>query len=116
MPSDLSYTVVTEWLREKLQFQGIVITDSHEMNTISGSYTPQESSVLSIKAGVDIILMPEDVDLAVDGVISAVISGEISEERINESLYRILSNKEKLGLFENWCRIMTPLNWLLVLG
>lgn len=98
MPSDLSYTVVTEWLREMLGFNGIIITDSHKMNTISGSYDSGTAAVMAIKAGVDIVLMPYDLDSAVESVISAVEKGEISEKRIDESLYRILSQKEKAGL------------------
>lgn len=102
MPSDLSYTVVTEWLRERLGFNGIVITDSHEMNTISGSYGSGSAAVTAIKAGVDIVLMPYDLDSAAYEVMTAVENGEITEERIDESLYRILSQKEKAGLLNNY--------------
>jgi len=98
LPSDLSYTVVTEWLRNYLGFDGIVITDSHEMNTISTVYGSGEASVMAIQAGVDIVLMPDDLDSAVEAVADAVSDGRISEERINESIYRILSKKQKLGL------------------
>lgn len=98
LPSDLSYTVVTEWLRNELGFSGIVITDSHEMNTISGVYSSGEASVMAIEAGVDIILMPDSLEESFNAVSEAVESGRLTEERINESLYRILCQKEKSGL------------------
>lgn len=98
LPSDLSYTVVTEWLRKELGFDGIIITDSHEMNTISGIYTSAESAVMAITAGVDMVLMPSDLGSAVQAVRDAVYDGSISEIQIDSSVYRILSTKQKLGL------------------
>lgn len=98
LPSDLSYTVVTEWLRNQLGFEGIIITDSHEMNTISGVYGSGEAAVMAIEAGVDIVLMPCDLQSAVQEVSDAVYNGYISEERIDESVRRILNTKQKLGL------------------
>ncbi len=101
LPSDLSYTVVTEWLRNQLDFDGIIITDSHEMNTISSVYDSGESAVMAIEAGVDMILMPCDLELAVQSVSDAVYNGYISEERIDSSVYRILNTKQKLGLLND---------------
>lgn len=98
-PCDLSYTAVTEMLRKELGFKGIAVTDSHAMNTISKVYTPGEAAVKAVKAGIDIILMPADLPTAVEGVKNAVLSGEISEKRIDESVLRILEKKKKLGLF-----------------
>ncbi|MDE5835356.1 MAG: glycoside hydrolase family 3 protein, partial [Ruminococcus sp.] len=99
LPSDLSYTAVTEYLRNELGFNGITVTDSHAMNTITNVYSSGEASVMSIKAGVDIVLMPDDLPSAVDAVCEAVENGEISEERIDESVMRILNKKYELGLF-----------------
>lgn len=98
LPSDLSYTVVTEWLRNQLGFEGIIITDSHEMNTISSVYSSGDAAVMAIEAGVDMILMPCDLESAVQAVSDAVYNGYISEERIDESVRRILNTKQKLGL------------------
>lgn len=98
LPSDLSYTVVTEWLRNQLGFEGIIITDSHEMNTISSVYSSGDAAVMAIEAGVDMILMPCDLESAVQEVSDAVYNGYISEERIDESVRRILNTKQKLGL------------------
>lgn len=98
LPADLSYTAVTEMLRGELGFEGIAVTDSQVMNTISNLYYSRTAAVMSVKAGIDMILTPEDLDDAVNGVYNAVLSGEISEERINESVTRILTVKQKMGL------------------
>ena len=99
LPSDLSYTAVTEYLRGELGFDGIAITDAQQMNTISTVYSSGDAAVMSIKAGIDIILMPENLQEAVSAVCNAVNNGEISEDRINESVMRILNQKYELGLF-----------------
>ena len=99
LPADLSYTAVTEYLRGELGFDGIAITDAQQMNTISNVYSSGESAVMSVKAGIDIILMPKDLNEAVNAVCNAVESGEISEDRIDESVTRILNQKYELGLF-----------------
>ncbi|MBR0142449.1 MAG: glycoside hydrolase family 3 protein [Ruminococcus sp.] len=98
LPSDLSYEVVTNLLRYELGFSGIIITDSHQMNTIANVYGSGDSAVMAIQAGVDIVLMPYDLSAAVEGVCNAVRNGTISESRINDSVYRILSKKSQLGL------------------
>ena len=95
LPSDLSRVVVTDWLRTNLGFQGIIITDAHNMNTITENYSSGEAAVLAIQAGADIVLMPEDLAEAVKSVSEAAASGQISEEQINESVRRILTLKAK---------------------
>ncbi len=98
LPSDLSPVIVTDYLREELGYDGIAITDSHIMNTISGNYTSGEAAILAILAGMDMILMPEDATAAVEAVCDAVESGRIPQERIEESVMRILSEKEEMEL------------------
>lgn len=98
LPADLSYTAVTTMLRGELGFRGIAITDAQSMNTISGVYSSGTAAKMSIKAGMDMILVPNNLDEAVSAVINAVKSGEISEQRINESVTRILTVKQKMGL------------------
>lgn len=98
LPADLSYTAVTKTLRGELGFNGIAITDAQEMNTISNLYYSRTAAVMAVNAGIDMILSPEDFDDAVDGVYNAVLSGAISEERLNESVTRILTIKQKMGL------------------
>lgn len=102
VPSCLSHKVCTELLREELGFNGLIVTDSMQMNTISGSYSSEEASVMAINAGVDIILMPDNFEKAVQGILDAVEAGEISEERIDESVRRILQEKEKLGVLPDF--------------
>ncbi|MGN0630656.1 MAG: glycoside hydrolase family 3 N-terminal domain-containing protein, partial [Ruminococcus sp.] len=79
---------------------GLVITDSQSMGAITENYTSGQAAVLSIKAGVDIILMPNDLNNAVAGVQEAINSGEITEERINESVIKILEKKYALGIID----------------
>ncbi|MBR1530264.1 MAG: glycoside hydrolase family 3 protein [Oscillospiraceae bacterium] len=95
MPSDLSHVVVTDWLRNGLGYSGIIITDAHNMNTITANYSSGEAALLAFQAGVDVVLMPEDLSDAVETVAAAVESGELSEEQINESVRRILTAKAK---------------------
>ena len=76
LPSDMSYTVVTDWL----------------------NYSPATAAVQSVSAGVDVILMPMDLSNAVSGICDAVENGTISEERINESVYKIMMKKLEMGL------------------
>ncbi len=98
LPSDLSKTVITEWLREKLNYQGIVITDAHNMNTIIKNYSSGDAALLAIQAGADIVLMPDNLNDAFQTVYDAVENGNLSEERIDESVRRILTAKAKHNL------------------
>lgn len=93
LPASLSYKLLTEKLREELGFEGIIITDGMSMGAIHNKYDDETSSVMAILAGVDIILAPYAYEDAFKSVIRAVISGKITEERLNESVYRILSLK-----------------------
>lgn len=98
LPADLSYTAVTKMLRGELGFKGIAITDAQNMGTITNVYYSSTAAKMSVKAGIDMILAPKDLDMAANAVINAVNSGEISEERINESVRRILTIKQQMGL------------------
>ena len=97
LPSDLSPEVVS-YLREDLGFGGIIVTDSHQMGAITNYYTSGEAAVLALQAGVDMILMPMDLQAAFDGVKAAVEDGTLSEARINESVTRILAVKYSFGI------------------
>ena len=99
-PATLSRILITEKLREELGFEGVVVTDSMEMQAITKQYSSATAAVMAIKAGVDIILMPDNFSDALNGLKAAVESGEITEERINESVLRILELKEKYGLIK----------------
>ncbi|MDE6218859.1 MAG: glycoside hydrolase family 3 protein, partial [Lachnospiraceae bacterium] len=95
-PSSLSYKMVTEVLRQDLGYDGIIVTDAMNMGAIVGKYPSDAAAVAAIEAGVDMILMPDDFDQAVEGVLSAVRSGTISEERIDASVRRILRAKLRM--------------------
>lgn len=95
IPASLSKVMVTDILREELGFDGIIITDSLEMNAITNDYTSAEASIEAILAGVDMLLMPEDFEEAYQAILDAVETGVIAEERIDESVHRILYAKYK---------------------
>lgn len=98
LPASLSGYFITDVLRRELKFNGIVITDAMNMGAITENYKPDMAAVMALIAGVDMILMPEDFDAAVGGVLKAVREGIISNERIHESLTRIFKTKIKAGL------------------
>lgn len=102
LPATLSYFWQTEVLRRRLGFKGLIVTDSLGMGAIKNYYTPEESAVMALKAGSDIILMPEDFERAYYGILDAVRRGEISESRINESVKRILLLKAKRGIIKSF--------------
>lgn len=97
-PSSLSKVMITDVLRDTIGFKGVVITDSLKDSAISSKYSDAEASVAAIQAGADIILEPSDYKAAYEAVMQAVSEGTITEERINESLYRIYCVKYKNAL------------------
>ena len=98
-PASLSSEVVT-YLRQDLGFTGIVITDSQSMGAITENYSSGEAAVLAIEAGADMILMPADLQAAYDGLKAALEEGKLTEERINESVLRILTVKYEQGILK----------------
>ena len=100
LPATLSYKITTEMLRNEMHFEGIAITDSLAMGSIADNYGVGESAVMSIKAGIDMLLDPTDIDTAIDAVVQAVESGDITEDRIDDSVRKILALKEKHGLLK----------------
>lgn len=95
-PSSLSYKIVTGILKEKLGYKGLIVTDALNMGAIANNYTSANAAILAVKAGNDLLLMPKDFKEASQAIIQAVRNGEISEERINESVRKII--KAKLNL------------------
>jgi beta-N-acetylhexosaminidase len=90
VPSTMSSIILQDKLRGELGYQNIIITDGMEMGAITQQYTSAEAAVGSIKAGVDIVLGPRYFIEAFDAVMAAVNNGTLSEERINQSVRRIL--------------------------
>ena len=97
-PALFSYELVTEILRKELGFQGVVMTDALEMKALSDHYGIGDICVNSILAGVDLMLCPNDLETAIQAVNRAVEQGVISQERLDESVLRILTLKENIGL------------------
>lgn len=95
-PASLSKEIIHDLLREEMGYDGIVITDAMNMGAIVQQYSSANAAVKSIQAGVDIILMPANFKSAYNGVIEAVNNGTLSEERIDESVRRILRVKLKM--------------------
>lgn len=98
IPATVSSKLVTGLLKKELGFDGIVVTDAMDMFGLSKQFTPGEAAVRAIEAGVDVLLMPPDVDKAIAGVVKAVESGRISRERIRQSVEKVLAAKVRLGL------------------
>jgi beta-N-acetylhexosaminidase len=103
-PATLSYRTITNLLREQLGFWGVVLSDDMQMRAITSHYSLQQALGLSISAGVDMITMsparayqPDLASRAIDIIKGFVISGAISESRIEESYIRIKRLKERLG-------------------
>ncbi|WP_304507759.1 glycoside hydrolase family 3 protein [Anaerotignum sp.] len=97
LPATLSAQAV-KLLREELKFNGIAITDAMNMQAITEYYGVGESVVMSVLADIDIVLMPADLDEAYQALLDAVQEGRISNERLDESLWRILGLKYDKGL------------------
>lgn len=87
-PASLSKVLITDILKKDLNYDGLVITDALNMKALTDNYTQEEIIVKAIKAGVDILLMPDDIEKSLD-----YVKNNISEERINESVKKILMFK-----------------------
>lgn len=98
VPATLSHDIVTGLLRGELGFEGLIITDSMLMQAITDQYSAGDAAVKALQAGVDIILMPQNLTEAVTGIQDAITSGELTEARINESVLRILETKIRSGI------------------
>lgn len=98
LPASLSKTMITDELRGRLGFEGVVISDSFVMGAITQRYASADVAVRFIQAGGDMILMPENLQEAYRGVLAAVDGGAIEESRIDESVERILEVKKRAGI------------------
>jgi beta-N-acetylhexosaminidase len=101
IPSSLSYKVVTGILRKELGFQGVIMTDSLTMEGITAYYTEAQAAAVAVEAGSDVLmgpLTPADVASMILGIKQAIDSGEISQQRIDDSVRRILMLKYQMGL------------------
>ncbi|WP_432848425.1 glycoside hydrolase family 3 protein [Amycolatopsis sp. CA-161197] len=97
-PATLSKPIITGKLRDELGYDGVVITDALEMQGVRELHSDAEIPVLALKAGIDQLLMPVHLDLAINSVISAVKSGDLPMQRIDQSVLRVLKLKLKRGI------------------
>jgi beta-N-acetylhexosaminidase len=100
IPATLSYKVLTELMREEMGYEGVITTDAMNMKAIADHFGPVEAAIRAVKAGTDIVLMPVGLEEVAGGLLNAVNSGEISEERIEASVERILTLKIKRGIIK----------------
>ena len=99
VPASVSKEIITNLLKHKMKFKGIVITDATNMGGINNLYSREEAAVKTIQAGADMILdFYGDFERDYNAVHSAVLQGEISEERLNDAVMRVLTAKMKLQL------------------
>ncbi|MCX4908552.1 glycoside hydrolase family 3 protein [Streptomyces sp. NBC_00878] len=99
-PATLSHPILTGILRERLGYDGVVVTDSLGMQGVREKYGDDRVPVLALKAGVDQLLNPPSLSIAWNAVLKAVQDGELTEARLDASILRVLRLKAKLGLLE----------------
>ena len=107
VPATLSDDILTGLVRKKYGYKGVIVSDAMGMDAIAKNFGEVEAVKMAIKAGVDLVLMPttlrskadlSKIDTIVNAVVDAVQTGDISEDRLNESVRRILTLKEKRGV------------------
>ena len=96
VPASCSQTAIQGYLRGELGYQGIVLTDALNMGAIVDQYSSAQAAIKAFQAGSDMLLMPADFRSAYQGVLDAVNQGSISQERLNESVTRILKIKMQI--------------------
>lgn len=105
LPSTLNPDIITGIIREEMEFNGLIITDALDMGAISHNFSSSDAAILGFKAGIDILLMPLHQKEAYTALLEAVKSGVITENRLDESIYRILKVKYKRNIMNKTTRI-----------
>ncbi len=100
-PATLSEPILTGLLRERLGFEGVIVTDALEMQGVRTEYGDERVPVMALQAGADLLLMPPDFPLAYEAVLAAVEAGELTEERIDASVRRLLELKYARGIADD---------------
>jgi beta-glucosidase-like glycosyl hydrolase len=100
LPASISKKIITDLLINTLGFDGIVVTDALNMDGINKEYTVEDITLLAVKAGNDIILMPPDPLTSISTIYKAVLENDISEERIDKSVRKILAAKRWLKIYK----------------
>ena len=99
-PASLSKTLITDFLKNELNYQNLVITDALNMQAITKNYSDKETLKLAINAGVDILLMPNNEEKTVDLIKELLTEEKITEEQINTSVLKILNLKIKYNIID----------------
>ncbi len=110
-PASMSKTIISEVLRKNMNFNGVVITDDFTMGAIENNYDIGKAAVKSIQAGSDIVLVCHDFykqESVIKAIQDAVLNGQISIERINQSVSRIMSLKQKYALSDMLVKTVDP--------
>ena len=108
LPATMSHTILTDILRKDMGFEGVVVSDALDMAAVSANFETEDILTLSINAGVDMLILPIITDSElfqkthqmVDTAVKLAEEGKIDQDRIDESVRRILTLKEKYGLLE----------------
>jgi beta-N-acetylhexosaminidase len=98
-PATMSRTVLTGLLRDKLGYNGVVLTDSLQMTGATIKYGASEAAIRAVRAGADMLLMPPSIGKAYSAVLAAVRSGRIPRARLDQAVTRIVRMKTERGLF-----------------
>ena len=101
LPATLSSPILTDLLRKKMGFKGLIVTDAMTMGGVTTAFSAEEAALKAVQAGIDMILLPADLPGVIDALVRAVKDGEIPESRIDASARRILELKARLGLPQN---------------
>ncbi|WP_369810593.1 glycoside hydrolase family 3 N-terminal domain-containing protein [Guptibacillus hwajinpoensis] len=101
LPATLSHKVLTELMRDEMGYEGVITTDAMNMKAIQDHFGSVDAAIRAVKAGTDIVLMPVGLPEVAHGLLDAVDAGEISEERVEASVERILTLKVKRGIIKS---------------
>ena len=101
IPASLSERIVQDLLIDELKFNGLVVTDALNMKGVTKHFSTQEVAIMCVNAGIDLILMPQGEETTISTIENAVNGGAISEDRIDNSVRKILNAKKWLKLDEN---------------
>ncbi len=101
LPATLSHKVLTELMRDEMGYEGVITTDAMNMGAIQDHFGSVDAAIRAVKAGTDIVLMPVGLPEVAEGLYTAVESGDISEERIEASVERILTLKVNRGIIKS---------------
>lgn len=100
VPASVSPSVIQNLLRDEMGYQGVVVTDALRMSAITAEYKPGTAAVKALQAGADLLLLPSNLEAAVKGIRGALADGTLTEDRIRESVERIIALKIQFSLIQ----------------